>query len=133
MFVASGVGPFSGKAVHFQHYAPEKVPYAQKRYMFEAKRHYGLLNNRLATHRYLVAETYTIVDMDLWGWARLVPFMLSNDNAWTEFPHLKRLVDEIEARPAAQRALKIKERFTFKAEMDDEARRNMFRHLFVEA
>ena len=133
MFVASGVGPFSGQAVHFQHYAPEKVPYAQKRYMFEAKRHYGLLNNRLATHRYLVAETYTIVDMDLWGWARLVPFMLSNDNAWTEFPHLKRLVDEIEARPAAQRALKIKERFTFKAEMDDEARRNMFRHLFVEA
>ena len=133
MFVASGVGPFSGQAVHFQHYAPEKVPYAQKRYMFEAKRHYGLLNNRLATHRYLVAETYTIVDMDLWGWARLVPFMLSNDNAWAEFPHLKRLVDEIEARPAAQRALKIKERFTFKAEMDDEARRNMFRHLFVEA
>jgi GST-like protein len=91
------------------------------------------LNNRLATHRYLVGETYTIVDMDLWGWARLLPFVLSNDSAWTEFPHLKRLVDEIEARPAAQRALKIKERFTFKAEMDDEARRNMFRHLFVKA
>mgnify|MGYP000848212462 FL=1 len=133
MFVATGVGPFSGQAVHFQHYAPEKVPYGQKRYVFEARRHYSILNNRLATHRYLVGETYTIVDMDLWGWARLLPFVLSNDDAWTEFPHLKRLVDEIEARPAAQRALKIKERFTFKAEMDDEARRNMFRHLFVEA
>ena len=133
MFVATGVGPFSGQAVHFQHYAPEKVPYGQKRYVFEARRHYSILNNRLATHHYLVGETYTIVDMDVWGWARLLPFVLSNDNAWTEFPHLKRLVDEIEARPAAQRALKIKERFTFKAEMDDEARRNMFRHLFVEA
>jgi len=133
MFVATGVGPFSGQAVHFQHYAPEKVPYGQKRYVFEAKRHYSILNNRLATQRYLVGETYTIVDMDVWGWARLLPFVLSNDSAWTEFPHLKRLVDEIEARPAAQRALKIKERFTFKAEMDDEARRNMFRHLFVEA
>lgn len=133
MFVATGVGPFSGQAVHFQHYAPEKVPYGQKRYVFEAKRHYSILNNRLGTQRYLVGETYTIVDMDVWGWARLLPFVLSNDNAWTEFPHLKRLVDEIEARPAAQRALKIKDRFAFKAEMDDEARRNMFRHLFVEA
>lgn len=133
MFVATGVGPFSGQAVHFQHYAPEKVPYGQKRYVFEAKRHYSILNNRLGRQRYLVGETYTIVDMDVWGWARLLPFVLSNDNAWTEFPHLKRLVDEIEARPAAQRALKIKDRFAFKAEMDDEARRNMFRHLFVEA
>jgi GSH-dependent disulfide-bond oxidoreductase len=41
----------------------------------------------------------------------------------------ERLVDEIEARPAAQRAVKLKDRFTFKTKMDDEARRNMFRHL----
>jgi GST-like protein len=133
MFVASGVGPFSGQAVHFQHHAPEKVAYAQNRYVFEAKRHYALVNDRLAKYRYMVADTYTIADMDLWGWARLIPFVLANDNAWAELPHLKRLVDEIEARPAAQRALKIKDRFAFKAEMDDEARRNMFRHIFVNA
>src|SRR5215207_4588506 len=36
MFVATGVGPFSGQAVHFRHFAPEKVPYAQERYLFEA-------------------------------------------------------------------------------------------------
>src|SRR5215213_4803261 len=28
MFVASGVGPFFGQAVHFKHFAPEKVDYA---------------------------------------------------------------------------------------------------------
>ena len=128
MFVASGVGPFSGQSVHFQHYAPEKLPYAQTRYSFEAMRHYAILNDRLGQHRYMVADTYTIVDMDVWGWARMVPFALSKD-AWEKLPHLKRLVDEIDARPAAQRALKIKDRFSFKAEMDDEARRNMFRHL----
>ena len=41
MFVASGVGPFSGQSVHFRHYAPEKISYATKRYMYEAKRHFS--------------------------------------------------------------------------------------------
>lgn len=31
MFVASGVGPFSGQSVHFRNYAPEKIPYAINR------------------------------------------------------------------------------------------------------
>jgi GST-like protein len=128
MFVATGVGPFSGQSVHFQHHAPVRISYAQTRYSFEAMRHYTILNERLAKRRYLIADTYTIVDMDAWGWARMVPYILSKD-AWDKLPHLKRLVDEIEARPAAQRAVKLKDRFTFKTEMDDEARRNMFRHL----
>ena len=128
MFVATGVGPFSGQAVHFKHMAPEKVPYATQRYVFEADRHYTILNNHLATHRYMVGETYTIVDMDVWGWARMVPFILGED-AWAKFPHLKRLVDEVSARPAAARATALKDKFTFKTALDDEARRNMFRHL----
>ena len=132
MFVATGVGPFSGQSVHFQHHASEKLAYAQNRYAFEAMRHYTVLNERLAKHRYVVADTYTIVDMDVWGWARMVPYILSKE-AWDKLPNLKRLVDEIEARPAAQRAIKLKDRFTFKAEMDDEARRNMFRHLAAKA
>ena len=28
MFVATGIGPYSGQAVHFQHHASEKIPYA---------------------------------------------------------------------------------------------------------
>jgi GST-like protein len=128
MFVATGVGPFSGQAVHFRHHATEKVGYAHNRYQFEAQRHYGILNDRLGKHKYMVGDTYTIVDMDVWGWARLVPFILGDD-AWAKFPNLKRLVDEISARPAAPRAVALKDKFTFKAEMDDEARRNMFKHL----
>ena len=128
MFVATGVGPFSGQAVHFKHMAPERVPYATQRYLFEAARHYTILNDHLATHKYMVGETYTIVDMDVWGWARMVPFILGDD-AWAQFPHLKRLVDEVSARPAAARAVALKEQFTFKTALDDEARRNMFRHL----
>jgi GSH-dependent disulfide-bond oxidoreductase len=128
MFVATGVGPFSGQAVHFRHFAPEKVPYANNRYQFEALRHFSILDAHLAKQRYMVGETYTIVDMDVWGWARMVPFILG-DEAWAKLPNVKRLHDEIMARPAAQRALALKDKFTFKTAMDDEARRHMFKHL----
>jgi GST-like protein len=128
MFVASGVGPFAGQAVHFKHMATEKVPYANNRYQYEAERHFGVADAHLAKHRYMVGETYTVVDMALWGWARMLPFVLGDD-AWAKFPNLKRLVDEINARPAAAKAAVLKDKFTFKATMDDEARAHMFKHL----
>ncbi len=127
MFVATGVGPFCGQAVHFKHFAKEKIPYANDRYQFEARRHFTVLDERLAARRYMLGDAYTIVDMDVWGWARMVPFILGDD-AWAGFPHLKRLHDEIDARPAAARAKSLKDRFAFKAVMDDEARRVMFKH-----
>ena len=36
MFVATGVGPYSGQAVHFKNHAPEELPYAINRYDFES-------------------------------------------------------------------------------------------------
>jgi GST-like protein len=128
MFAATGVGPFSGQAVHFKHFTPEKLPYAHNRYQYEVERHYGVLEARLTTHRYLVGDAYSIVDMDVWGWARMIPFVLGEE-AWAKFPNLKRLCDEISARPAAARAIGLKDKFTFKAAMDDEARAVMFKHL----
>src|SRR6187397_48671 len=35
MFAATGIGPYSGQAVHFRHFSPEKMPYAENRYLFE--------------------------------------------------------------------------------------------------
>ena len=128
MFIATGVGPFCGQAVHFKHFAPEKIAYANTRYQFEAMRHFAVIEEHLAKRRYMAGDAYGILDMSLWGWARLIPFILGDD-AWTKLPNVKRLVDEITARPAAARAVALKDKFTFKAEMDDEARRHMFRHL----
>lgn len=132
MFVATGIGPFSGQAVHFRHFAPEQVPYAQKRYFYEAERHYSILETRLSTRRYMVGDSYTIVDMEVWAWARMLPFVLGAD-AWSKFPNLKRHVDEISARPAAVAAVGLKDKHTFKAEMDDEARAHMFKHIAKDA
>jgi GST-like protein len=125
MFVASGVGPFTGQCVHFKHYAPEPNPYALNRYDFEAWRHWKILDARLTDRTWMVGDGYTLVDMAVWGWARAVPFALGAE-AWQQLPHVKRLLDAISDRPAAQRAVAIKDRHAFKTELDDEARRAMF-------
>jgi len=125
MFIATGLGPYSGQAVHFKHFAPEPKDYAVNRYTYEAERHWGLLEKQLGDRRYMMGDTYTIVDMSVWGWARAVPFIFGPE-AWVQFPNLKRLVDQISARPAAQRASALASAHAYKAEMDEEARGHMF-------
>jgi GST-like protein len=125
MFVATGIGPYSGQAVHFQHHAPEQLPYAINRYRFEAERHYGIIDKHLADNAYMLGETYTIVDMALWGWARALPLVLG-EGALPDMVNVKRLVDEISARPAAIKAVALKDAHAFKTEMDEDARRAMF-------
>ena len=125
MFVASGIGPYCGQAVHFKYHAPQPQTYAANRYDFEAMRHWRIVNDRLGSQAYMLGDEYSIVDMAVWGWARAVPFVLGAD-AWEQLPHVKRLLDEINARPAAQRTEALKERFSFKAEMDDDARKVLF-------
>ena len=50
-------------------------------------------------------------------------------HAMATLPNLKRHLDEVSARPAAQRALALKDKHSFKADMDDAARLAMFPHL----
>ena len=125
MFVASGIGPYTGQCVHFKHYAPEPYPYAINRYDFEAWRHWKILNAHLATQAWMVGGDYSVVDMAVWGWARAVPFALGAE-AWEQLPHVKRLLDAVSERPAAQRVAGLKDRHAFKTELDDEAKRAMF-------
>ena len=127
MFIASGIGPFSGQSVHFRNVAPEPKESALNRYDFEAHRHWKLIEERLANSRYMLGNEYSIVDMAFWGWARLVPFVLgTGDATWTTYPQVKRLLDEINTRPAVARADALKTRHAFKTETDDEAKRYMF-------
>ncbi len=125
MFVASGIGPYTGQNVHFKHVAPEPKAYAVNRYDFEAWRHWKIVDAQLAKHRWMLGDTYTLVDMAVWGWARAIPFALGPD-AWAQLPHVKRLLDEINERPAAQRAEALKAAHAYKAEMDDVAKKALF-------
>ena len=128
MFVATGVGPFNGQAVHFKHFAPEKVEYAHKRYQFESRAALQDPRGRLASRRYILGDTYTIVDMAAWGWARMIPFMLG-DEAWAQVSQRKALARRHRraarggARGGAEGQIHVQ------GAMDDEARAVMFRHL----
>jgi GST-like protein len=114
--------------VHFRHFAPEPKAYAVQRYQFEAERHYGVLDQHLAGRAFILGPDYTIVDMAMWGWARLAPFVMGED-VWTKFPEVKRWFDTVNARPAAARAEALKQVHSFKTEWDAEAKAHMFRHL----
>ena len=119
---------FCGQALHFRNYAPEPIEYALKRYAYEAKRHYRRPRRPVGQARYMLGDTYTIVDMAAWGWARLTPIVLG-EAAWAKFPNLERLVDEIScAAGGATRGGVAGDKFKFKTEMDDLARRSLYRH-----
>ena len=128
MFVATGIGPYSGQAVHFRNFAPEPKEYAVNRYTFEAQRHWGILEARLGKQQFMCGDNFSIVDMAVWGWSRLIPFVLGAE-APKQFPNIQRHLGEINARPAAVRALALKDKHSFKAEMDEAAKLTMFPHL----
>jgi len=125
LFIASGVGPFSGQAVHFAHYAPSDQDYARERYNYEADRHWAILECRLADHHFMIGQDYGVVDMALWPWASGLPYILGED-AWSTHPNIRRWVAEIAERPAVQRLKAVEQKFAFKQEVDEEARRIMF-------
>jgi GST-like protein len=124
-FIATGLSPFSGQAVHFLHMAPEQLPYAKNRYLREVERHYRILDERLADQSYLAGDAYSVADMALWGWASFAGYIFG-ERGLSDYPNVKRLVDEISARPAAARAYAIKDGLALKSDLDDEARRALF-------
>ncbi len=126
MFVASGIGPYSGQAVHFQRAAPEKLPYAVNRYRREAERHYDVLDKQLAGRDFIVGSEYTIVDISAWGWIDRAPVVLGGSDPLGPYANLKRWFQAIDARPAVARARKIGADHAFKQDMDEDAKRAMF-------
>jgi GST-like protein len=104
MWQMGGVGPMFGQHNHFKNAAPEKLPYAIKRYADEVHRLYRVLNGRLEGRDY-VADDYSIADMALIGWTR---GWKGRDLDIVEFPHFAAWLARVEARPAVQRGLALK-------------------------
>lgn len=134
LFIASGLGPFSGQAVHFQFAAPEGLDYAVNRYRREAERHYQVLNDHLAGRTFIVGDTYTIADIAAWGWLERAPRVLKGaENPLAAFPNLKRLFETVDARPAAARASAVAKDYRFKTVVDEETKRALFPSNYVTA
>lgn len=126
-FIGTGLGPFSGQAVHFQFAAADESPYATNRYRREAERHYQVLEDHLVGRAYIVGDDYSIADMSAWGWLDRASRVLKNEaDPLAAFPNLKRLFQNIDARPAATRARAVGSDHAFKKVNDDETRRSLF-------
>lgn len=127
LFIASGLGPFSGQAVHFQFAAPEGMDYAVNRYRREAERHYQVLNDHMEGREFIVGNSYTIADMSAWGWLdRASRVRKGTDDPLDDFPHLKRLFMNVDARPAVARARAVGKDHAFKRVNDEETKRALF-------
>ena len=98
-----GLGPMAGQLNHFKHYARETLGYAIKRYEDEVNRLYGVMNKQLADRQFL-AGRYSIADMACVGWANLWKRQGQNID---DFPHLKRWLETVKARPAVQKGMAL--------------------------
>jgi GSH-dependent disulfide-bond oxidoreductase len=110
-----GLGPMAGQAHHFRLYAPEKLRYAIDRYTNECNRLYGVMDKRLKDRDFL-AGPYSIADMACVGWAKYWERQGQDIN---EFPHFKRWLERMLARPAVDRGLHIRVEEAGKVNMQD--------------
>ncbi|ANR80700.1 thiol:disulfide oxidoreductase [Kosakonia sacchari] len=97
-----GLGPMLGQNHHFNHFAPQPVPYAIERYQVETQRLYQVLNKRLERVPWLAGEHYSIADIAAWPWINAH----SRQRVELEdYPAVFNWFERIRTRPATERAL----------------------------
>ncbi len=113
-----GLGPMAGQNHHFNHYAPEVVPYGIKRYTEETTRLYGVLEKQLAMHTYVAGEHYSIADMAIYPWIALYERQKQDIK---QFPNIQRYLAMMGARPDVQKAMQCFPDFDWEASLTEEA------------
>lgn len=96
-----GLGPMAGQNHHFSQFAPEKIPYAIKRYIDETARLYGVLDKQLANNEFVAGSEYSIADMAIYPW--IVSHKWQSQNL-DDFPNVQRWFNHIKDRPATVKA-----------------------------
>ena len=120
-----GLGPMIGQRHHFERYAQEKSPYAIDRYVREARRLVGVLDQRLTERAFICGDRYTIADMASYPWI----VSHAADEGLDSFPNVQRWHDAIEARPATKRVYSRGETISAPGlKLTDEARWHLFGH-----
>ncbi|ENU1227004.1 glutathione-dependent disulfide-bond oxidoreductase [Providencia rettgeri] len=112
LFWQMGSAPFAGGGFgHFYAYAPEKFEYPINRFAMETKRQLDVLDKRLAEHKYVAGDHYSIADIAIWPWyGALVKGWLYDAAEFLsvhEYKHVIRWADEVYARPAVQRGRRV--------------------------
>ncbi|MCI1899931.1 MAG: GSH-dependent disulfide bond oxidoreductase [Enterobacter sp.] len=99
---ASGLGPMLGQNHHFNHFAPQTLPYAIERYQVETQRLYGVMNKRLEVSPWLGGDHYSIADIACWPWINAHERQRIDLNM---YPAVNNWFERIRHRPATERAM----------------------------
>jgi GST-like protein len=118
MFQMAGIGPMQGQANVFYRYAPEKIPYAIKRYQDETRRLYEVLEGQLQGREYLVDEL-SIADFATFPWVRAHEWAGVDVDG---LPNLQRWLQTLAARPGVERGLGVPARVDLKPDASAEQR-----------
>lgn len=103
MWQMGGVGPMLGQVHHFVKFNKGKSEYAEKRYLEEAERLYGVLDDRLSEREFLAGD-YSIADIATWPWISRFEWQTIDLD---EYPNVKRWYLAIAERPAVQRGYHV--------------------------
>ena len=104
MWQMAGQGPMLGQAHHFLHFNPGTSEYAEKRYLQEAKRLYGVLDKQLERQRFVATDELTIADIAVWPWVSRYQFHKID---LAEFPHILEWYLRLAKRPAFQAGYRV--------------------------
>ena len=119
----------AGQNGHFNHAAPEKIPYAIDRYERETARLFAVLDQRLEGRDFVAGAgrgEYSIADIASYPWTFNYVRLKQKIE---DFPNLKRWQDAIAARPATQRAYALAQQINPpkpELPMTDEQRRMLY-------
>ena len=104
MFQMDGVGPMFGRAHHFLKFAKADIPYAKERYAKETRRLYAVIDHRLGESAHLAQNAYTLADVATYPWVARFEYHRVDLG---EYPNVKRWFQEISARPAVRKGMKV--------------------------
>ncbi|PIJ51497.1 thiol:disulfide oxidoreductase [Erwinia sp. OLTSP20] len=102
----SGLGPASGQNYHFNHVAPQTIPYAIERFQTETHRLYNVLNHQLEQKQspWVAGDHYSIADMAIWPWINRHEQQRID---LANYPAIHNWFTRIQIRPATQRVIKL--------------------------
>ena len=111
MFQIGGIGPIFGQVGFFNKFAGkdfgDKRP--RDRYVAEARRLLGVLDQRLADRTWIMGDAFTIADIATFPWVRnLIGFYEAGHLVGiADFPHATRALEIFLKRPAVEKGLNI--------------------------
>lgn len=110
-FQNAAIGPMFGQMGYFHKFAGRAIEDKRplQRYVDESKRLLGVLEQRLSTRNWIMGNDYTIADISLLGWIRVVTaFYEAGDLVdYGSLVHVPAWLERGLARPAVQRGLTI--------------------------